>query len=104
MPQDFDIFGNTWWRFDRYEVSGGYIRPGRGARLEQYKPWAEFRDARAASQRSNTIQRPYSSLFQLADHLENFRQVDDAGKLTALVGVPSNIEVEITQWCQQYGL
>ena len=39
-------FGNIvgqWYRFDRYEVRDGYIRPVPGAGGGEYDPWASFR-------------------------------------------------------------
>lgn len=32
-----------WWRFDAYELRGGYLRPAPGAKLTRYDPWARRR-------------------------------------------------------------
>ncbi len=31
------------YRFNRYEIAGGYIRPAPGAVLEEYAPWEAHR-------------------------------------------------------------
>ncbi len=50
-----------WWRFDRYVVENGWIRPARDASLTCYQVWEEF----AESKRYNREPPPYASLLKL---------------------------------------
>ena len=61
-----------WWRFSRYEIENGYIRPAAHARIEHYDPWETFRDSRnlTVGQAPIANQPPYQSLMQLAQGLE----------------------------------
>lgn len=42
-------FPSVWFRFNRYVVADGYIRPARGAKLEVYAPWAGYQRIRELS-------------------------------------------------------
>src|SRR5690242_15503915 len=56
------IFSDKWYRFNRYEITGGYIRPAPAAKLELYEPWKLFR----APTGKEGIKQPYEPLLQLA--------------------------------------
>ena len=87
------IFADYWYRFDRYEIKGGYIRPSPGAKLSQYKPWDAFGPRKGQAGRSQ----PYQSLLQLAQEID----FDLANGTVRLAG---NGEDRILEWCAQYGL
>ena len=40
MQTHTEVWSDRWWKFDRYQVVGGRIRPAPGARLSRYDPWA----------------------------------------------------------------
>jgi hypothetical protein len=50
-----------WWKFDRYEIADGYIRPAAGAHLETYDPWEQHRKSGIDS----SIRPPYEALLEL---------------------------------------
>ena len=44
MTQSPLVTVGDWWRFDRYSVRNGLIRPVEGASLERYNPWETGRE------------------------------------------------------------
>src|SRR3954449_4786666 len=54
-----------WWRFDRYEIKDGVIRPAASARLEWYDPWLAYRQV----QFQKGAAPPYADLLKLAAEL-----------------------------------
>ena len=54
-----------WWRFDRYELHRGAIRPAAGATLELYDPWAAYTEARSGWGSAGG-KAPYELLLDLA--------------------------------------
>jgi hypothetical protein len=66
MPDFQDSVGvlGTWWRFDRYELDRGVIRPAAGATLQPYDPWAAYTEARSGWGAA-TGKAPYESLLEL---------------------------------------
>ncbi len=95
-----------WWRFDRYEISEGYIRPTADARLESYDPWSLYRTS--FGQRGGRA--PYESLARLSRQLGDARQTptramhNDAQGRTYFVRVAEDHDQHIADWCSQYGL
>ena len=85
--QSLDLAGGGWWRFDRYEVRNGYIRPARGAVLTIYDPWAAYREARAARQEKAA---PYQSLLTFIQSLH--------------VAWSARDELRLADWCTEWGL
>jgi hypothetical protein len=73
-----ELSGGNWWRFTRYEVREGIIRPATGTRLQKYDPWAKGKPGK-----HNVESTPYRSLLTLVDHFS----------------VPALVE-----WCQMHGL
>jgi hypothetical protein len=54
-----------WWRFDRYEIKDGYIRPADGAHLVFYDPWAQQRRSKIDS----SVPPPYQELLEMLKRL-----------------------------------
>ncbi len=116
MPQAFDTADQEWWRFDRYEIRDGYIRPSAKAELESYRPWERYRAA-ADDPRGQCV-RPYQELFQLVSDYQ--AQFDLRPGQPALQGgdqIAANLnarpdplqlepemEAKVTAWCARHGL
>jgi hypothetical protein len=60
-----DVFSNRWWRFDQYEIEGGYLRPSQGARLLEYNAWSMYQD----QVERDRPERPYKTLVELAERI-----------------------------------
>src|ERR1035438_9429280 len=88
------IFADYWFRFDRYEIKGGYIRPAPGAKLSQYEPWRTF----GAPKGKIGIKQPYEPLLALAKLLDP--DPSDVGSVRAA----ENADHLILEWCSQNGL
>ena len=80
-----------WWRFSRYELRDGYLRPAPKARLEAYDPWAGYQAARLKGK----TEPPYRALLALLDRLSV------AGGQPALNPMGRDALLE---WCADYGL
>jgi endogenous inhibitor of DNA gyrase (YacG/DUF329 family) len=86
----------SWWRFDRYSLDNGWIRPAADALLERYDPWESFDIAGHRHRGGGMLERPYLSLVELADFLvtrperKNWRAT---GSLPTPLG-----------WCARHGL
>ncbi len=62
-----DIFyEGEWWRFDRYEIADGYIRPATRATLLRCQPLADFQAIRAGRKQQDS---PYQSFLRLVNEL-----------------------------------
>jgi hypothetical protein len=86
------IFGGKWWRFDRYEVKKGYIRPVKGSPLRSYDPWKEYRAPHGKEARKQ----PYHSLLELIS------TINIGGELTQ---VEEDLkDLLIAEWCGRHGL
>lgn len=84
------FFADRWYRFNRYEIKGDYIRPAAGAELISYEPWKIFRSPEG----KEGIKQPYEPLLQLA------RNIDlDYDTVRLLEGG----EDRILEWCAQHG-
>jgi hypothetical protein len=55
-----------WWKFDRYEIDDGYIRPVTGAKLVKYDPWEMYHQA--TSQKA-AVSPPHTQLLQLVQSI-----------------------------------
>ena len=80
MPEPFDQLAGHWWRFDRYEMKEGYLRPMRGAGLYTYDPWELFRESRTAREADP----PYQLLLNLVQDI-SFEPRPGPGQLLELV-------------------
>jgi len=111
MRQRLEFWSSKWWRFSRYEIHDGAIRPAGNGSLEQYDPWDLYRisglDAETPS--------PYISLVQLLlslgalveDTVLDFGVTVSAWKLAKRLEdgslTPSDQD-EILRWCSRFGL
>ena len=84
--QTLDPFVGQWWRFTRYELKDGYIRPTPDAELSAYDPWRDSRQG---------MRKAYASLATLV------RRGQDAGGHGTLT---PDTEAEVLAWCRRYGL
>ena len=89
MPKT-NLYGDLWWRFNRYEIRDGFIVPSSNARLEKYKPWESY----APVQGKGSVVRPYGSLIELAKHFE--------GRVVR--NLTTEEESLILNWCNANGL
>ena len=85
-----NLYGDLWWRFNRYEIRDGFIVPSPNARLEKYEPWKSY----GPVQGKGSVVRPYGSLIELAKHFEG-RLVRD---------LTTEEESLILSWCNANGL
>lgn len=85
------VFSGAWWRFDRYEVRDGYIRPATDAALQRYFPLEDFQVHRSG--RAEHVA-PYLSLARLAPRCT----FDRHGRL-----MPDG-EAAVLSWCNENGL
>src|ERR1039457_6984167 len=88
------IFADRWYRFDRYEIKGGYICPAPNAKLEPYEPWRNFRSLSG----KEAIKQPYEPLLHLAQEIDLDYSAHWPGKLLR------GGEEKVVEWCSQYGL
>lgn len=104
MYERVQFWSGGWWRFSRYEIRNGAIRPAENGSLEQYDPWDLYR----ISKRDSGTSPPYQSLLALLLSLGAFfdetkaqwkldKRIED-GSLT-----PDNQD-EILGWCSRFGL
>jgi len=84
--KDWQFAASRWWRFDRYEIRDGYVRPVPGAKLEIYDPWEAYWNSRKRGDESSP---PYADFVNLRDAL-------------ALSMPEAN--ARLTDWCARYGL
>ena len=75
-----------WWKFTRYELKDGYIRPAPDATLSEYDPWSEPPPGADTA---------YASLANLVP-----RGWDAGDNRT----VSPDTAAAVLAWCQQYGL
>jgi len=90
---DLYAINSEWWRFDRYELRGGYVRPAPGAKLEVYNLWEEYFD----TQRKDTP--PYHSLLNLIDRMD----IRLANESSLLALTPESKDLLLV-WCAENGL
>lgn len=84
-----------WWRWSRYEIRDGFIRPSPGGTLRRYDPWANY--WRAADGRARDLRAPYQLLVDLLATIEREGRIDD--EQLGPVG-----ERALLDWCADYGL
>lgn len=98
MPEAFDLASTTWWRFTRYEIRDGYIRPAPTAKLETYDPWEEYRAARLTPSKELSQLVPYWNFIALFSRMK--MEPDSAGRPV----LPPKSEAAVIDWCERYGL
>ncbi len=97
MPESFDVSAGFWWRFDRYEIRDGYVRPTLGAALERFDPWIEYREARAGH---GAQRRPFTDLLELVRDLV----IGSAPDGDQILPLDPQGEERLSRWCGRYGL
>jgi hypothetical protein len=101
MSTPFDLYQTVWWRFSRYEIKDGYIRPALDAELVSYDPWVDYRDSwvfdpdsATPLQEKRKNKPPYISLLNLLDEI----------RFSPLGGLTPESANQILEWCSEYGL
>jgi hypothetical protein len=111
--KDLNLVTGGWWRWTRYEIRDGYIRPARGARLVFYDPrdiWLRTRPPAKSSNQREMKETPYQSLLRLLGELEYRRPGDAALDFTPaavdflFAPFTEESETKLLEWCAQYGL
>src|ERR1700688_2300599 len=113
IMKDLNVAIGRWWRWTRYEISNGYIRPAREARLQVYDPWKVWLETRSLAKNSDQQklqEAPYQALLALLDELR-YRQPGDIpldfkpGDLNMmLASLTADSEEKTLEWCARYGL
>jgi hypothetical protein len=113
IKKDLSVVTGGWWRWTRYEIRDGNIRPASGARLESYDPresWLRTRPSAKSSNQKRTKEPPYQSLLRLLGELEYRRPGDAPLDFTPaqvdllLAPFTKESEAKLLEWCAQYGL
>src|SRR5882672_9075408 len=102
MRETLQIASGAWWRFSRYELEDGYLRPARAAKLEAYDPWAEY--WRSSEER---LAPPYESLLALLGTLKwtgSPGENSDLGGPAAPRLLSSEAITGLLTWCSTHGL
>lgn len=96
MTDPIQVGEGRWVRFDRYELSGGYLQPAGGAALERYDPWETYRASRITRRGGEA---PYESLLGLLTRIH-------ARPGTALMpfALAPESQHEVVSWCEGHGL
>jgi hypothetical protein len=111
--KDLNVAIGHWWRWTRYEISNGYIRPARGARLQVYDPWKVWLETRPRAKNSNQEklrETPYQALLAVLGELRYRRPGDIPLDFTPrdlnlmLASLTTDSEEKILEWCARYGL
>jgi hypothetical protein len=98
VAQVFQGAVGVWWKFSRYELREGYLRPAPDAALIPYDPWAAYRAVRQ-DRISGTA--PHETLLAL---------MEEVGPGTYSLGprpqfiVPPRAATAIVRWCETWGL
>ena len=96
MREPIELTAGLWWRFDRYDIRDGYIRPEPGAKLERYDPWANYRAARG---RGRDTDPPFQSLLRLLKRVV----IRPTGR-EHLYALTPDSKTMVISWCEKYGL
>ncbi len=96
MGNPVNLTIGTWSRFDAYALHEGMIRPGAGARRQDYDPWAEYEADQSAS---GVQQPPYGPLLDLIQSVE-LKPRPGPGPLLTLT--PES-KTRVTEWCAGHG-
>ena len=92
------ILTGSWWKFDRYELRDGMIRPARGAKLSRYDPWEDQNSAAPLQQDRVPA---YRSLLDMVNRL---RYLESPSPKTRDRQLQPRSEKELLDWCGRYGL
>ena len=92
------ILTGKWWKFDRYELRDGMIRPARGAKLSRYDPWEDQNSAAPLQQDRVPA---YRSLLDTVNRLRYLKSPSPQNRFERL---HPRSEEELLDWCGRYGL
>src|SRR5665213_3364963 len=81
------LFSSVWWRFDQSIITRGRISPAKGAVIQRFDPWSEYRQPTE----KNVTRQPYHALLDLLNHIEQPETIKER-------------DSRILGWCRQYGL
>lgn len=84
-----------WWRFSRYEIDGGYIRPADSARFGSVDPWKRYWE-----QAETSDVPPYLELVALVQELPNDKPLIGQDMKEQL----DELKPAVIKWCQRFGL
>jgi hypothetical protein len=102
MTQRRQLWAGGWYRFSRYEIRDGAIRPARNADLSWYDPWEIYR----ISEKDKGTPPPYQSLLALV--LSMGAVFDEAEMRWRLDKTAESLQCseqnEILDWCSRFGL
>jgi hypothetical protein len=95
-----DTVRGQWVRWSEYEMLDGIVIPAKGAELQTYDPWEEFR---SNERMYRTVQQPYIALLELHRKLKAvapppFPQDDQVS------GPRCEADQVILEWCNLHGL
>jgi hypothetical protein len=104
MTEPHEPVVGCWWRFSRYEVKDGRIRPVRRAKFEEYDPWQDYEASRGPLVRESTAGKrafvpPYLSLTDLLKELPYYEGGEGDPNALKPAG-----EALIAEWCAEHGL
>ena len=90
--ETLDLARGPWWRFDKYEIGDGYVRPAAGAQLSAYDPWdVDLQKGDA----------PYRRFVEFVDAIETGPPSEDD---RAPFGITDGSARLIVDWCAEFGL
>ena len=79
-----------WWKFNRYEISDGLIRPHAGGRLEPADPWEKY----WASREERSAIPPHAELVNIIDKIPTDQDA----------GLDQENSRALAEWCSKWGL
>ena len=82
-----------WWRYSRYTVNEGRLRPAPGAKLQSYDVWDRYLSAQRDGRPGLS---PYESLVRLVRDLNPYAKPG--------YGATAEHHQKIAEWCGEYGL
>ena len=99
------LAGGRWWRWTKYQLLEGCLRPAPDAVLRCYDPFGT-RPAGRSSAQAGKNSTPYLSLLEM---LRSLKYVDNEDFSPAEIGMPAGrltaeSEQAILNWCDRYGL
>ena len=81
-----------WWKFDRYEIENGYIRPAANASLGEFDPWLAHK-----AREGHIDFPPYTELANLVRDLPR-------GPFGFQIPDSEELRNGVLDWCRRYGL
>lgn len=87
-----------WWRFSRYEIVNGVVRPTEDAYAEEYDPWQDYLENRRRGAGEGRVSAPYQDLIGV---WRDVRGHDVDGSYGDL-GLKQ--KKRLLRWCRQHGL